>query len=415
MKEDRRNFIKRAGVSLAAASIGGIGSAIAATEGPAPKKDLNGDDFVDLKKAPVSKKNLSGNALQELAIRSNIRIAVQAPVDINESQISFYRQMGVAHVILSPDETKAGADYYAERKKYFADKTLQVYGINNISLLNDEKIVLNLPGRDERIERYKQHLIALGKAGITYTTYAHTANGVWSSANATTRADAVSRSLDLNGENSGQWGDKKYTGPLSNGREYTAKEIWDNFEYFIKAVAPVAEENHVRIGILPDDPPVPKLAGVPRIFSSFDGYKHALELANSLNVGLCLSIGTWAEGGNNLGKDILGMIDYFGQQKKLFKVRVSNIDQPLPHFENTFVDNGYIDIYKVITALKKVNFDGVVIAENIPQMVSNGGGRNANSSYDPSLAWTIGYIKCLRDRVEEESAIQPEIIKKKTK
>jgi mannonate dehydratase len=415
MKEDRRNFIKKAGVSLAAASIGGIGSAITATGGPAPKKDLNGDDFVDLEKAPVSKKNLSGNALQELAIRSNIRIAVQAPVDANENQMNFYRQMGVAHVILSPDETKAGADYYADRKKYFADDTLQVYGINNISLLNDEKIVLNLPGRDERIEQYKQHLIALGKAGITYTTYAHTANGVWSSANATTRAEAVSRSLDLNGENSGQWGDKKYTGPLSNGREYTAKEIWDNFEYFIKAVAPVAEENHVRIGILPDDPPVPILAGVPRIFSSFDGYKHALELANSPNVGVCLSIGTWAEGGNKLGKDILGMIDYFGQQKKLFKVRVSNIDQPLPHFENTFVDNGYIDIYKVITALKKVNFDGVVIAENIPQMVSNGGGRNANGVYDPSLAWTIGYIKCLRDRVEEESAIQPEIIKKKTK
>ena len=413
MKENRRDFIKRTGVSLAAASVGGIGSAIAATGGSAPKKDLTAGNFVNSEGLPVSGTNLSGNALQELAIRSNIRIAVQAPVDANEFQMSFYRQMGLAHVILSPDETKAGADYYAERKKFFADASLQIYGINNVSLLNDEKIVLNLPGRDERIEQYKQHLIALGKAGITYTTYAHTANGVWSSANATTRADAVSRSLDLNGEHSGQWGDKKYTGPLSNGREYTAKEIWDNFEYFIKAVAPVAKANNVRIGILPDDPPVPKLAGVPRIFSSFDGYKHALELADSPNVGVCLSIGTWAEGGNKLGKDVLGMIDYFGQQKKLFKVRVSNIDQPLPHFENTFVDNGYVDIYDVMKALRKINFDGVVIAENIPQMISAGGGRNANGAYDPSLAWTIGYIKCLRDRVEEEAAIQPEIIKRK--
>jgi hypothetical protein len=67
-------------------------------------------------------------------------------------------------------------------------------------------------------------------------------------------------------------------------------------------------------------------------------------------------------------------------------------------------------------ALKKVNFDGVLIAEKIPQMIAaGGGGRNANGAYDPSLAWTIGYVKCLRDRVEEEAAIEPMITKKITK
>ncbi len=394
MKENRRDFIRKTGVSLAAMSVGGVGSAVAAP----PEK-------------PAPRKNLSGDALQEVAIKSTIRIAVQAPVEATATQMSFYQQMGVNHVTLWPDETKANADNLAEKKKaFFAGGSLQVYGANNISLLNDEKIILNLPGRDDRIELYKQFLRDLGKAGITYTTYSHSANGVWNSANTTTRSEAVARSLDLNGDKTGQWGDKKYTGPLSNGREYTTKEMWDNFEYFIKAVAPVAEQNNVRIGILPDDPPVPVLAGVPRLFSSFEGYKHGLELAKSPNVGVCLSVGTWAQGGNKLGKDVFGMIDYFGSQKKLFKVRISNIDQPLPHYQGTFVDNGYIDIYKVMKALKAVNFDGVVIAENIPQMITAGGGGGrggANTAYDPSLAWTVGYIKCLRDRAEEEAAIQP--------
>ena len=67
---------------------------------------------------------------------------------------------------------------------------------------------------------------------------------------------------------------------MSHGREYTLDEMWENFKYFIRAVVPIAEQNHVRIGIHPDYPPVrQKLAGVPRIFSHFDGYKRALEIA----------------------------------------------------------------------------------------------------------------------------------------
>ena len=83
----------------------------------------------------------------------------------------------------------------------------------------------------------------------------------------------------------------------------TAKEeIWDNYEYFIKQVVPVAEEPGVFIGIHPDDPPVPMLGGVPRcIFGSFEGYKRAMEIANSPNVGVCLCCGTWMEGGESMG------------------------------------------------------------------------------------------------------------------
>ena len=49
----------------------------------------------------------------------------------------------------------------------------------------------------------------------------------------------------------------------------------------------MAEEAGVRIGIHPDDPPQPMLAGVPRcIFSNFEGYKRAIEIANSTPYGL---------------------------------------------------------------------------------------------------------------------------------
>jgi mannonate dehydratase len=154
----------------------------------------------------------------------------------------------------------------------------------------------------------------------------------------------------------GSWNGVRYSPPLSNGRVFTEQEIWDNYTYFIEEVAPVAEEVGVRIGIHPEDPPAPMLAGVPRcIFTSFEGYKRALEIANSPNVGIALCCGTWLEGGKTLmGKDPVEMIQYFGPEK-IWQIHFRNISAPLPHFVETFIDNGYYDMYKIAKALVEVN------------------------------------------------------------
>jgi len=219
------------------------------------------------------------------------------------------------------------------------------------------------------------------------------ANGIWSTAGETSRGGSRARGFDLAKADGGNWIDKRYDGPLTHGRKYTADELWANYEYFIKAVAPVAETENVRIGIHPDDPPVPELGGIPRcIFGSFDGYKRALEIADSPNVGMCLCVGCWLEGGSLMGKDVIETIQYFGKKKKIFKVHLRNVNQPLPHFTETFLDNGYADMYKILKALKKVDFNGVVIADHIPSMVNAQAGS----------AFSIGYMKGLIERVIAE-------------
>ena len=158
--------------------------------------------------------------------------------------------------------------------------------------------MLGLPERDAKIEEYKTHLRNLGKAGIPYTTYAHMANGIWSTERETTRGGAPARAFDLAKADTGTGLGANITARSPTGASYSEDEIWDNFAYFIKQVVPVAEEAGVRIGIHPDDPPVPELGGVPRcIFSSFEGYRRALEIADSPNVGMCLCVGCWLEGG----------------------------------------------------------------------------------------------------------------------
>jgi len=330
-----------------------------------------------------------------IEVSPGMKVAFQASPEPTNEDLEFIQQMGVEYVVLWTGGDKASFEYYASRRELFEKAGLKVYGFGSFSVHNQDAIVLNLPGRDEKIEEYKTHLRNLGKAGIPYTTYAHMANGIWSTEREMTRGRAPSRAFNLPEAKVGHWAGKEYYGPQTHDRVYSEDEIWENFIYFIQQVAPVAEEAGVRIGIHPDDPPVPDLGGVPRcIFSSFDGYRRALEIADSPNVGMCLCVGCWLEGGSLMGEDVLETIRYFGERKKLFKVHFRNVNQPLPYFIETFIDDGYMDMYPVVKALREVDFSGVLIPDHIPLM---GNDRRIGAAY------TIGYMKALVARVNAEA------------
>jgi len=137
------------------------------------------------------------------------------------------------------------------------------------------------------------------------------------------------------------------------------------------------------------------LGGVPRcIFGKFDGYVRALEIANSPNVGVCLCCGTWMEGGAGMGKDVLGAIRAFAGMGKLWKIHFRNIKGSIPHFVEAYVDDGDMDMWKIMKTLREVDFRGILIADHVPSMAA---GRDAGWAY------SIGYIKALLNRANAEA------------
>ena len=328
-------------------------------------------------------------------IAPGLKITAQLSPEPKEEDLRWVSQMGIEYAVLWTDSSKSSAEYYAGRKQLFAEQGIAVYGFGNSDVHNQDAIVLGLENRDAKIEEYKRHLQSLGTAGIPYTTYAHMANGIWSSGREETRGGASARALDMDSPTArGRWRDKTYTLPMTNGREYSDDELWDNFAYFIRRAAPVAESENVMIGIHPDDPPgLTRIGGVPRLFSNLQNYQKALQIADSPNVGVCLCLGCWLEGGDLMGASAVEAIRYFGERRKLFKIHFRNVDQPLPRFVETFLDNGYQDMYLLMRALQEVRFNGIVIPDHIPGM-----------SGDTRLgtAFTIGYMKALLERAKAE-------------
>ena len=283
-------------------------------------------------------------------------------------------------------------DWMTGIRKRLEAHGVKIYNIGIIDLHCDPTMVLGTSGVETKIAQYKEYLANLGRAGIPYTTYAHMANiknqsipGFYATAMSKTRGNSPTREFDVEVA-------KKL--PNSFDKEYPAEHVWKTFTTFIQAVMPVAEKSNVKIGLHPDDPPFSPLGGVARIFTNYDAYERAFQIANSPNFGVCLCVGTWGEGGKGMGRDPVEAALSFGRRKKLFKIHFRNVSSPLPKFQETFVDNGYMDMYKVMKALQKVDFHGIIIPDHVP----GGGPMYPQANY----AYTLGYMKALRDRVVSE-------------
>ena len=304
-------------------------------------------------------------------VQPGIKLCAQTGAKPSDSELLFLQQIGAEYVsVASPPDLRT-AEGFLQIKKRYADAGITVWNIGNTSVHNMPEVTLNLPGRDKKIEEYKQYIRNLGKAGIYYTTYAHMGNGIWSSGRATIRGCRRARVRHGQPQQARRvgrtWSSRSrfrtgasFPRKRSGRTTPTSSSRWRRWR----------RRASVRIGIHPDDPPVPVLAGVPRcIFGNFDGYRRAMEIAGSPNVGICLCCGTWLEGGAALtGKDPEEMIRYFGAEK-IWKIHFRNVSAPLPHFVETFMDNGYYDMYKIMKALRDVNFDGIVILDHTPGMV----------------------------------------------
>src|SRR5258707_3971581 len=114
-----------------------------------------------------------------------IKIATSAAANPSDEDLLFYQQAGVEYVSL-PASPQSNAESFTKMRERYESAGIKVYNIGSGvgpsgSLHNMPEVTLNLPGRDQKIEEYKQYLRHLGKAGIHYTTYAPMGNGIWSS------------------------------------------------------------------------------------------------------------------------------------------------------------------------------------------------------------------------------------------
>jgi mannonate dehydratase len=318
-----------------------------------------------------------------------IRIAFGQFRELKEEDLLFARQLGASGVTLNTPLFRGrsvyGVDIFIEGRKGETQASpwahpgrwdfmeivqvrslVEAYGlkleaIENTPISFYDKALLGLPGRDEQIGNYQQIIRMLGKAGIPILGYHWMPGEVWRTSTSTPgRGGARVSSFDL---------DLAKEAPPAFSHPISEEQLWANYEYFIRAVLPVAEEAGVKLALHPDDPPTDEpLGGVARIMNGLKGFRRAMEIGDSPNHGLDFCVGSWAS--RSVG-EMFDALRYFGPRGKIFYVHLRNVRGSVPRFEETFIDEGDVDVVAVLRELLEMGFEGFIIDDHVPKMVND--------------------------------------------
>jgi mannonate dehydratase len=301
-------------------------------------------------------------------------------------------QMGVRHAIakLAPELTGRAPPWdRASIEAAVAD--YRAGGFEIAGLEGDQfdmtRIKLGLPGRDEDIDRYKAMLANMGACGIPLLCLNFMAGIGWFR----TRTAVPVRGGALVTEFSAE--DAEALGPTAIG-VVPHERIWDNFTYFIRAVAPAAERAGVKLGLHPDDPPVPALRGIARILTSADAMAKAIAIADSPAVGLTFCQGSLA----TMGEEVPALVHRFAKQ--IVFIHVRDVRGDAASFAETFPDEGQTDMAAVFRAYRDIRFEGPIRPDHAPAMDGDprhdGPVAGINVGYEANgMIFTVGFMKGL--------------------
>lgn len=312
------------------------------------------------------------------------------------------KQLGVNHAVAWlpwQEKTEKAWDLMPliRMKQRFADYGLDLQVIESMPPSNEIK--LGTAGRDQEIEQFQLFIQNMGAAGIPVLCYNFMAQFNWfrTSTTTRTRGGALVSSYDHS---------LMKDAPLTEAGIVTEEQLWENLQYFLERIVPVAEAAQVRLALHPDDPPISPIRGVSRILRNAAALQRAIDLVPSAYSGITLCQGTLATAGD----DIPTVIRHFAKQDKMFFVHFRDVVGTPENFKETFHDDGKTNMLQAMQAYYEVGFNGPARPDHVPTME---GEDNSNPGYELlGRLFGIGYIRGLMEAAaagEMEKKSSPEI------
>jgi mannonate dehydratase len=258
-------------------------------------------------------------------------------------------------------------------------KRLRSFGleINRVTLPNlSERFMGDQPGSEEELARAAQALQVYAEAGVPLARQRF-AGDVFPSHMQRYRS-AHRGGYQSRGERLAPPSERQTPSPAE------LDQWWGQFCRAFERLTPIAEATGIRLAIHPSDTPNQDTPfgglGLHRVVDAFP----------SPQVGFVYCIGTRAEAGGSAL--VIDEINRYGRLGKIFMVHMRNVRGSLATtggFEETLLDDGDLNMFKILLELKKVGFNGYINPDHIPTLPGD--------TPEKSIGWgySIGYLKAL--------------------
>jgi mannonate dehydratase len=266
---------------------------------------------------------------------------------------------------------------------------LELEAIENFDPAHWHDVLLDGPKKQEQLGKLATILRNVGRAGIPIVAYNFSIAGV---------AGRIKGPFARGGAEAVGM-DEPYDQPMPLGMAWnmiydcaavrgilppaTHAQLWQRFQDFLDALVPVAEEAGVTLAAHPDDPPLPTVRGQPRLVYQPRLYQKLLDLKPSPRNALELCVGTLAEMTEG---DIYETVDTYSRQGKVAYIHLRNVRGKVPCYRETFIDEGDVDILRVLRILKQNGFQGMIIPDHAPQMT-------CAAPWHAGMAYALGYLR----------------------
>jgi mannonate dehydratase len=282
-------------------------------------------------------------------------------------------------------------------RKHLEASGLKLEAIENLDPAHWHDILLDGPKRFLHIENVKTILQRMGEAGIPTLGYNFSLAGVCGRVTGPfARGGAISVGMDgpvdMPIPNGMVWNmiyDEH--APAGTLKPVSHEQLWDRLRRFLDEVLPVAEKAGVQLAAHPDDPPMPTMRQTPRLVYQPDMYQRLIDINKSPSNKLEFCLGTLAEMTEG---DLYETVDRYSKQNRLGYIHFRNVTGKVPRYTETFIDDGDIDMLRVLSILHRNGFDGVLIPDHTPQL-------SCAAPWHAGMAHTLGFMRAALTSIEK--------------
>lgn len=291
---------------------------------------------------------------------------------------------GITTIVWSLHDKVAGEEWEFERIKEVADyihsKGFDCDVVESVNIHDDIKIGRK-DTRDEYIDKYINTIRKLSKVGVKVICYNFMPVFDWTRTDLYKKLEDGSNALyyeskiientspeemveailkGAKGKTIPGWEPERLSKLKELFEKYkgvTEEKLLENFQYFMKRIIPVCEEEDVKMAIHPDDPPW-SIFGLPRIVRDVEHIRKILAAVDSPYNGLTLCCGSL---GSSLRNNIPTMIREFKDRIHFTHVRNVEVFQNGDFIETSHRNfSGNVNIVNVMKAFDEIDFKGYI-------------------------------------------------------